>query len=109
ILGYPVEEWLAQPDFWVAHLHPLDREQTVGARLKAMAEGRDHSLEYRVLAADGRQVWLHDTTHLVLDAEGRPVQLRGVAIDSTKEKQAQAERTLLITAIEQSAEGVVIT
>jgi PAS domain S-box-containing protein len=109
ILGYPVEQWLAQADFWVEHLHPLDREQTLSARLKAMAEGRDHSLEYRVLAADGRQVWLHDTTHVVLDAEGRPLQLRGVAIDSTKEKQAQAERTLLITAIEQSAEGVVIT
>jgi PAS domain S-box-containing protein len=109
ILGYPVEEWLAQPDFWVAHLHPHDREKTLAARLKAMAEGRDHSLEYRVLAADGRQVWLHDTTHLVKDAEGRPIQLRGVAIDSTKEKQAQAERTLLMTAIEQSAEGIVIT
>jgi len=109
ILGYPLEQWLAQADFWVEHLHPLDREQTLGVRLKAMAEGRDHSLEYRVLAADGRHVWLHDTTHVVLDAEGRPIQLRGVAIDSTKEKLAQAERTLLITAIEQSAEGIVIT
>jgi two-component system cell cycle sensor histidine kinase/response regulator CckA len=109
ILGYPVEQWLTQADFWVEHLHPLDREQALGARLKAMAEGRDHSLEYRVLAADGRQVWLHDTTHVVLDAERRPIQLRGVAIDSTKEEQAQAERMLLITAIEQSAEGIVIT
>jgi PAS domain S-box-containing protein len=109
ILGYPVEQWLGQTDFWVEHLHPLDREQAVSARRQAVAEGRDHSLEYRVLAADGRQVWLHDTTHVVLDAEGRPIQLRGVAIDSSKEKLAQAERMLLMTAIEQSAEGIVIT
>ena len=109
ILGYPVEDWLSQPDFWVAHLHPLDRDQTVSAHLRALAEGKDHSLEYRVLAADGREVWLHDTAHLVKDADGRPSRLRGVAIDSTKEKQAQAERALLMTAIEQSAEGIVIT
>jgi PAS domain S-box-containing protein len=89
ILGYPVGQWLSQADFWEQHLHPLDREQAVGARRQAIAEGRDHSLEYRVLAADGREVWLHDTIHVVLDAEGRPIQLRGVAIDSTKGKLAE--------------------
>jgi PAS domain S-box-containing protein len=109
ILGYPVGQWLSQADFWEQHLHPLDREQAVGARRQAIAEGRDHSLEYRVLAADGRQVWLHDTIHVVLDAKGRPIQLRGVAIDSTKGKLAEAERMLLMTAIEQSADGIVIT
>jgi PAS domain S-box-containing protein len=109
ILGYPVEKWLTEPDFWEKHLHPLDREQAVAARREATAEGRDHSLEYRLLAADGRQVWLHDTTHVVLDEKGHPIHLRGVAFDSTKAKLAQAERALLITAIEQSAEGVLIT
>jgi PAS domain S-box-containing protein len=89
ILGYPVGLWLSQADFWEQHLHPLDREQAVAARRQAIAEGRDHSLEYRVLAADDRQVWLHDTVHVVLDAEGRPIQLRGVAIDSTKGKLAE--------------------
>jgi PAS domain S-box-containing protein len=109
ILGYPVGQWLSQADFWEQHLHPLDREQAVSTRRQAIAEGRDHSLEYRMLAADGRQVWLHDTTHVVLDAEGRPVRLRGVAIDSTQGKLAQAERTLLMTAIEQSGDGIMIT
>ena len=91
ILGYPVAQWLTQAGFWIEHLDPLDREQAVRARQQAIAEGRDHTLEYRVAAADGRQVWLHDTTHVVLDAEGHPIQLRGVAIDSTKGKLAQAE------------------
>jgi PAS domain S-box-containing protein len=62
-----------------------------------------------MVAADRRLVWLHDTTHVVLDSERRPSHLRGVAIDSSKEKSAEAERTLLITAIEQSAEGIFIT
>jgi PAS domain S-box-containing protein len=95
ILGYPVGQWLSEADFWAQHLHPLDREQAVGAHREAVAEGRDHSLDYRVLAADGREVWLHDTIHVVLDAEGRPIQLRGVTIDSTKEKLAEAARERL--------------
>jgi PAS domain S-box-containing protein len=91
ILGYPVAQWVSQPGFWAEHLHPHDREQTVTLRQQAIAQGRDHTLEYRVLAADGRQIWLHDTTHVVLDAEGHPVQLRGVAFDFTKGKMAEAE------------------
>jgi PAS domain S-box-containing protein len=102
ILGYPAEQWLTQADFWVEHLHPLDRQQAVSARQQAIAEGRDHSLEYRVLAADGREVWLHDTAHVVLDAEGRPIQLRGVAIDSSREKLAQAEAARLAQQLRQA-------
>jgi PAS domain S-box-containing protein len=89
ILGYPAGLWLTQPDFWVEHLHPLDRERAVDARQKAIAEGRDYSLEYRMLAADGGQVWLRDKVHVVLDREGHPIQLRGVAIDATKGKLAE--------------------
>jgi PAS domain S-box-containing protein len=89
ILGYPVEQWLAQPDFWEQHLDPLDLEEAAGARQQATAEGRDHNLEYRMLAADGSKVWLRDKTHVVLDAEGYPIQLRGVAIDSTSRKLAE--------------------
>jgi PAS domain S-box-containing protein len=109
ILGYPVGQWLSRADFWAQHLDPHDRDRAVAACEQAIGEGRDHSLEYRMLAADGREVWLHDTIHVVLDTEGRPIQLRGVAIDSTREKLAQAERALLMTAIEQSADGIVIT
>lgn len=45
ILGYPIEQWLAEPNFWADHLHPDDREGTVAACTRATAEGRDHSPE----------------------------------------------------------------
>jgi PAS domain S-box-containing protein len=95
MLGYPVEQWLTQPDFWYEHLDPLDRAAAGEARRQAVSEGRDHSLDYRFLTADGAVVWLHDTTHVVLDAGGHPAQLRGVALDSTKWKRAEAERERL--------------
>src|SRR3954447_3427204 len=29
LLGYPVQRWLAEPNFWKDHIHPDDREPTV--------------------------------------------------------------------------------
>ena len=44
ILGYPVEQWLEEPDFWVRRLHPDDRDSVLAARRKlAQTEiGRAH-------------------------------------------------------------------
>ncbi len=93
ILGYPPEQWLSEPGFWVRHLHPLDRSRTVQAYLEASITGKDLRLEYRMIASDGHPVWLRDQAHLVTGSfmsDGRPVrQLRGLMIDITAAKQAQ--------------------
>jgi PAS domain S-box-containing protein len=88
ILGYPVERWLAEPTFWKDHLHPHDREWAVPFCERATGENRDHDLEYRMIAADGRVVWLHDLVTVVVD-DGRATQLRGVMVDITDRKHAE--------------------
>ncbi len=90
ILGYPITQWLAEPEFWVKHVHPDDRAQAVAWCQAAIQTGRDHELEYRAVAADGRVVWLRDIIHVVRDSEGRAQKLRGVAVDITARKQAEA-------------------
>lgn len=90
ILGYPVEQWLKEPGFWVEHLHPEDREQAVAFCKTAINEGRDHRLEYRALAADGRVVWLRDIVRVIPDAEGKVRRLIGLMIDITEHKQMEA-------------------
>ncbi|HET9984382.1 MAG TPA: GAF domain-containing protein [Longimicrobiales bacterium] len=89
LLGYPVEAWLSEPDFWFKHLHPKDRDRAVTERRKATAEVLDHDLEYRMVAVDGRAVWLRDVVRVGLDAEGRPRKLRGVMVDITEQKRAE--------------------
>jgi len=49
---------------------PVDRAAAVAACREATLAGRDHFLEYRVVAADGRTVWIHDTARVVADADG---------------------------------------
>jgi PAS domain S-box-containing protein len=87
MLGYPVEQWYGDPNFWVSRLHPDDVTPTVTECSAAIAEGRDHVSEYRMLAADGRYVWLRDMVRVL---PGSPRRLRCVMVDVTERKRAEA-------------------
>jgi len=90
LLGYPQADWL-QPGFWQRTLHPEDAERAERYCLAETQAGRDHSLDYRMLAADGRVVWIRDIVTLVR-SDG-PLLLRGLMIDISAAKQAeQAQR-----------------
>ncbi len=89
LLGYPVEAWLSEPDFWVRHIHPDDRDRAVRFCQTATEEGRDHSFDYRLMAADGREVWFYDTVRVVADAAGRPTRLQGLMVDITERKRLE--------------------
>jgi PAS domain S-box-containing protein len=88
VLGYPAERWLSEPTFWKDHIHPDDREWAVNFCAAATAEKRDHEFEYRMLAADGRTVWLRDLVTVVAEGD-RATMLRGVMLDITERKRAE--------------------
>ncbi len=88
ILGYPVSRWLEEPNFWRDHIDPEDREWAIEYRLASTRRGVDHDFEYRMIAADGRVVWLDDIVS-VESANGEAVTLRGVMVGITARKQAE--------------------
>jgi len=88
LLGYPVERWLEEPDFWSRHLHPEDGFVASLCHNETLA-GRDHELVYRMVAADGSSVWLRDYVN-VHKVDGVPVELFGVMVDITREVLAEA-------------------
>jgi len=90
LLGYPLRQWLEQKTFWEDHLHPEDREPTVKYCQEQMRRGAPHECEYRMIAADGRVVWLRDRVTVEM-AQGRPVVLRGLMVDTTRQKKLEAE------------------
>jgi len=89
ILGYPLQRWLEDPHFWVNVIHAEDRAPSLGFCQSMTDEGKDHEIEYRVLAADGRIVWLRDIVRVIKDEQGRPVRRRGLKIDITDRKQSE--------------------
>ena len=66
----------------------------------------DH--EYRIVVPNGAVRWIWHRGFPVRDEAGQVVRFVGVAVEITGRKQAEAEKALLVTAIEQSAEAMVI-
>ena len=91
LLGYPTEAWLEGPDFWVSRLHPDDRERAVATSQTAVAEGRPYAHEYRMVAADGRTVWVRDLVEVVTNDNGEVASLQGIMFDITESKTAELE------------------
>jgi PAS domain S-box-containing protein len=100
ILGYPASDWL-RTDFWQSHVFPEDRDNAI-AFCKAEAEaGRDHSFEYRMLAADGRTLWIRDYVSVFME-DGKPALLRGILVDVTEQKRMEEEKQKLEAQLQQA-------
>ena len=88
ILGYPLKAWLESKTFWQDHVHPEDRTSVVEYFLEQTQRGQSYNFEYRMIAADGRVVWVRDLVAVVVK-EGKPIGLRGIMVDITKRKEAE--------------------
>ena len=104
ILGYSLEEWHANPSFFVEHLHPEDRERVRDAQRQARLNAEPLELDYRIIAADGRVVWLNDSYTVVRDEAGKPWYTQGFAVDVTARKQAEHDREALLTQAQEQNE-----
>jgi PAS domain S-box-containing protein len=89
VLGYTREEWLDQPDIWIELLHADDRELVLDRHDRHSRTGEPWDLEYRLIASDGRVVWVHDRGTLIRGIEGAPPAWHGVMIDVTAEHDAR--------------------
>ncbi|MBC9252478.1 diguanylate cyclase [Pseudomonas alcaligenes] len=91
LLGYPLSEWL-QPGFWQRSLYPDDAETALNYCLTETQAGRDHAFDYRMLAADGRVVWIRDIVTLIQRDDS--LILRGLMVDISEAKAAELAQQL---------------
>lgn len=89
LLGFSQEEWGNTQDLWVRQLHPDDKDRVVAENLRVNETGDRFSQEYRMIARDGRVVWIRDEAAPVFDEDGRPVHWRGFMLDITAQKEAE--------------------
>jgi PAS domain S-box-containing protein len=82
MLGYPVSNWL-EPGFFISVLHEDDRERVSAEVIRTHQSGETFRMEYRLIAADGKIVWVLDETVAVRDAEYHPIMLQGCLVDVT--------------------------
>jgi diguanylate cyclase (GGDEF)-like protein/PAS domain S-box-containing protein len=86
MLGYVPEEWLLGSEFSTKLLHPDDRERVLAEKERTSDSGAPFDMEYRLIARDGRTVWVRDEAVLVRDEQGGPLYWQGVMTDVTERK-----------------------
>lgn len=93
-LGYSQEEWLAQPFLWRQTLHPADSDAILNEVGRMQQFQLPFDQEYRMIARDGRIVWIRDRTILARDLNGQPAFWQGLMIDITDKKEAEEQINL---------------
>ena len=81
LLGFPVERWLTEDNFWVTRLHPDDLDRVLEGANRTHETGEPFRGTYRMLHADGHVVTLLDETIPVSDEQGNPLFLQGFLLD----------------------------
>lgn len=90
VLGYPPQRFVDDDDFWDSIVHPEDFEWLKDRDLDTISTSRFEA-EYRMIAADGSVVWVHDEAERVSYTPDLREVWHGVMYDITALKE-EAER-----------------
>ncbi len=91
LFGLPEETPGVTLDEFLAMVHSEDRQPVEQATFRAVHEGADYNVEYRILHPDGGIRWMHDQGHIYHDADSRAVRLMGIVQDITERKQFEVQ------------------
>ncbi len=109
ILGYTSEEWIANPDLLLEHIHPEDKDKWLEHRELAATSLGLHDVQFRIFHKDGEIRWIEHVCQPVQDENEGFMGFRASNRDITARLQAQEQLQNLSTAVEQSPANVVIT
>ncbi len=87
LCGYTPDEWKLDPQLWFNIIHPEDRDRVIHENTLTNKTKGPFKLDYRIIAKDGKKVWVHDEAVLT-EIGGRKV-WHGVMYNITERKQLE--------------------
>jgi signal transduction histidine kinase len=87
--GHPMAEWV-RPRAWISLIHPDDRDRMKRLAATGLRPDEDHEWEYRIVAGDGRVIWVRDLFRVDRKVDGS-LELRGMLIDVSVQKQRELD------------------
>lgn len=89
LTGYPLEKLMADWSFWPSTLiHPDDRAKAA-SQAQRFAQGESSEMEYRLIRADGRVIWVRDSGRVERDPNSQSLFVYGLVSDITTRKQTE--------------------
>ena len=109
LYGVDSDEVTSTLELTMSLVHPDDLDR-VQANLDRAVQGLDYDdIDHRVVRPDGGIIWVHAQMELIRDEDGAPTHLLGTVVDITERKRAEERSALLLTAIEQTPNEILIT
>jgi PAS domain S-box-containing protein len=105
ILGFDPQRTFTAPHF-LARVHPDDRAQFKALVYGVRPDSSSYAVTFRFVRPDGREVWLEETSRAEFDAAGRYVGLKGLTLDVTERKRAEAHQDMLTAELDHRVKNV---
>ena len=107
IWGRTCESLYKAPMNWMEAIHPGDRERVRRAALSKQVHGT-YDEEYRIVRPSGAIRWVRDRAFPILDKQGKPYRIAGIAEDITERKLAEEDLRLQGEIARNMDEGVLL-
>ncbi|MGJ8661998.1 MAG: bifunctional diguanylate cyclase/phosphodiesterase [Marinicella sp.] len=85
ILGYAVQQWLTEPDFFINRVHPDELQMVTETMLQNHTHEQHIEIEYRIKHANGEYRWFRDVLYIP-DDFNETNEVMGMLIDITDKK-----------------------
>ena len=105
ILGIEPGSFAGSLDAFLGFVHPDDQGLAILSD-DELASATAHDAEYRIVRPDGAVRVIHEIAEIVRDPNGTPIRLIGTTQDITDRVATEAERALLASAVEQTADSI---
>jgi two-component system cell cycle sensor histidine kinase/response regulator CckA len=109
-LGYQDHEIPNLYEEWEKRLHPEDKPRLL-AQVESYLQGREpqYRVEFRLRHKNGSYRWIAASGQLIIEKDNNSKRFMGCHVDITERKRAEEEKELLMAAIEQAGEIVLVT
>ena len=88
VYGRPATDFRADPQLWLAMVHP-DDQHLARQHNRLLLEQGQTELTYRIVRPDGEIRWLLSRMHVLYNETGQPDQIGGLTSDITVQKQVE--------------------
>ncbi len=105
ILGFGPKEDFGGAQF-LARVHPDERSRVLNLLRNVRPDNPVFDATFRFIRPDSREVWLEQTAKGEFDSAGRLTHLRGLTIDITERKLAEARQDLLVAELDHRVKNV---
>lgn len=92
--GFSPEDYYADPDFGIVHMHPDDAPHVL-EKIKRLGEIGRIAYDYRFRVQSGEYKWFHDDAVAVYDDNGVMREIVGSIVDIDERKRIEAEQAAI--------------